>query len=385
MKAGWEVRPLGEVCEVLDSQRKPITKRDRLPGPYPYFGATGELDQVAEYIFDEPLVLLGEDGAKWGAGERSAFRISGKVWVNNHAHVIRPARSRLDDDWLVYYLNFSDLFEFITGLTVPKLNQGRMREIPVPLPPLEEQKRIVAVLDEAFEDLDRARANAEANLADARALFGALTAGAFNQDAAGWSEASLGELASFRNGLNFTRTSKGQSIKIVGVGDFQSNQRVPVDALSEVMINGALADEDRLHSGDILTVRSNGNKALIGRVMMLPETDEIISFSGFTIRIRLTSAAVLPEYLLQFLRTPHVRETLTSGGGGSNISNLNQGQLSRLRIRFPDIDQQREILDQIAAIAEAAEELMNKFQERSRDLSTLRQSLLQKAFSGALS
>lgn len=97
MKAGWEVWPPGEVCEVLDSPRNPITKRDRLPGPYPYFGATGELDQVAEYIFDEPLVLLGEDGAKWGAGERSAFRISGKVWVNNHARVIRLARSRLPD------------------------------------------------------------------------------------------------------------------------------------------------------------------------------------------------------------------------------------------------------------------------------------------------
>lgn len=121
------------------------------------------------FLFDEPLVLIGEDGAKWDAGDNSAFAVAGKVWVNNHAHVVRPDRSLLSDEWLIYFLNFSDLSEFITGMTVPKLNQAKMREIPIPIPPLEEQKRIVAVLDAAFEGLTRAKENAEANLQNARA------------------------------------------------------------------------------------------------------------------------------------------------------------------------------------------------------------------------
>ena len=104
---------LGEVVEILDSLRRPITKSDRKPGPYPYYGATGVLDHVEGYIFNEPLVLVGEDGAKWGAGENSAFPVEGKVWVNNHAHVLRPKRDRLTDRFLIEILNEADLMPYI--------------------------------------------------------------------------------------------------------------------------------------------------------------------------------------------------------------------------------------------------------------------------------
>lgn len=321
-------------------------------------------------------------------GNVAQLETDGQVMIGQRLITLRADASRLVPDFLKYALLSphcrTEIFSRATGATVQGIKASLLKNVPIPLPPLDEQKRIVAVLDEAFEGLGRARANAEANLADARELFGVLTAGAFERDASDLREASLGELAIFRNGLNFTRSSKGQSIKIVGVGDFQRNQRVPVDALSEAMIDGPLSDDDCLRTGDILAVRSNGNKALIGRVMMVPETNETISFSGFTIRIRLVSAAVLPNYLLQFMRTPFIRETLTSGGGGSNISNLNQGQLSRLRIKFPSIDQQRNILDQISTINKAAEILQLQLKKRSDDLTSLRQSLLQKAFSGEL-
>ncbi len=155
---------LGECCEILDSMRRPITKRDRRPGPFPYFGATGEVDKVAEYLFDEPLVLLGEDGAKWGRGEKSAFSVYGKCWVNNHAHVLRPLRDMVQDDWLVAYLCHADLSEFITGLTVPKLNQARMREIPIPVPTLEEQEALVARLGEVGEVVAHGRVGSDFRL-----------------------------------------------------------------------------------------------------------------------------------------------------------------------------------------------------------------------------
>jgi type I restriction enzyme S subunit len=155
---------LGQCCEILDSLRRPITKRDRRPGPVPYFGATGEVDRVAEYLFDEPLVLLGEDGAKWGRGERSAFSVDGKCWVNNHAHVLRPLRDVVLDDWLVAYLCHADLSEFITGLTVPKLNQARMREIPIPVPTLDEQEALVARLGEVGEVVERGRVGSDSRL-----------------------------------------------------------------------------------------------------------------------------------------------------------------------------------------------------------------------------
>ena len=122
---------LGNVVEILDSLRKPITKSDRISGDIPYYGGTGIVDYVNEYIFDERLVLLGEDGAKWSENEKTAFIAEGKYWVNNHAHVLRPKKEKLIDSYLVELLNVMDLNPYITGITVPKLNQKMMRSIQI--------------------------------------------------------------------------------------------------------------------------------------------------------------------------------------------------------------------------------------------------------------
>jgi restriction endonuclease S subunit len=138
---------LGEVCEILDNLRKPVEKSERKKGPFPYYGATGIIDYIHEYIFDEKLVLVGEDGAKWGTNEKTAFIAEGKYWVNNHAHVLRPNREKILDEVLVYFLNYMDLSQYITGLTVPKLNQEKLRSIQIPLPLLEVQQEIVAEIE----------------------------------------------------------------------------------------------------------------------------------------------------------------------------------------------------------------------------------------------
>ena len=332
MTNNWAATPLGDICDLLDRLRRPITKRNRISGPYPYYGATGVLDHVANYIFDEPLVLIGEDGAKWEAGEKSAFAIDGKSWVNNHAHVLRPHRSKLLDDWLIHFLNASDLMSFVSGMTVPKLNQGQLRDIPIPLPPLEEQQRIVAVLDKAFEGLDRARAHAEASLRDTVEMIGEAVSNCFSQAQEHSTVSTLGQLATFRNGLNYTRTSQGVKVKVVGVGDFKDNFEVPLLKINIARIDGELSEHDRLLPNDILMVRSNGNRRLIGRAMLFPETNDAVSFSGFTIRIRLRSDCIIPEYLCSYMRTKDARKKLTAGGGGANISNLNQRLLSSFPI-----------------------------------------------------
>jgi len=156
INSDYTIVELGEHIDVLDSRRKPITKKDRKPGPYPYYGATGIIDYVQDFIFDEEILLLGEDGAKWEAGEKSSFIVDGKSWVNNHAHVIKPKES-LNIVFLKEVLNYLDLSKYITGVTVPKLNQKNMLSIKIPLPPLEKQQEIVDEIEQYEKVIDGAR------------------------------------------------------------------------------------------------------------------------------------------------------------------------------------------------------------------------------------
>ena len=142
-----EWKTLGEVCENLDSQRRPITSSKRKKGIYPYYGASGIVDFVESYIYDGDYLLVSEDGANLLARNTPiAFSISGKNWVNNHAHVLKFDTYE-GRKFVEYYLNHIDLKPYISGAAQPKLNQNNLSSIPIPLPPLSEQRRIVDILD----------------------------------------------------------------------------------------------------------------------------------------------------------------------------------------------------------------------------------------------
>ena len=138
---------LGDVCEILDNQRVPITASERKSGPYPYYGANGLQDYVDGYIFDDDLVLLAEDGGNFGSKDKPiAYRVSGKCWVNNHAHVLKP-KDNIDVNYLCYSLMFYNVDGLVNGATRQKLTQKDMRKISIPLPLIEEQKAIAEQLD----------------------------------------------------------------------------------------------------------------------------------------------------------------------------------------------------------------------------------------------
>lgn len=140
----WEVKRIGDLCEILNNRRMPISSDNRERGIYPYYGSSGIVDYVKSFIFDEKLLLIGEDGAKWGAFEKTAFLAEGKYWVNNHAHVLRA--KVINETFLENYLVMIDLSPFVTGAAPPKLTLGKLKEIPVPFPSLPEQQTIADCL-----------------------------------------------------------------------------------------------------------------------------------------------------------------------------------------------------------------------------------------------
>jgi type I restriction enzyme M protein len=143
----WPIEKLGEICENLDSKREPVTKGDRAKGIYPYYGASGIVDYVEGYLFDEPLLLISEDGANLLARSTPiAFSVSGKIWVNNHAHVVCFA-DLATQKYVEVFINSIDVSGYVTGSAQPKLNQAALSSIKIPLPDLPTQRAIVAEIE----------------------------------------------------------------------------------------------------------------------------------------------------------------------------------------------------------------------------------------------
>ena len=144
----WEKKSLLSLCELLDSKRIPITSSDRTEGPIPYYGASGIVDHVADYIFDEKLLLVSEDGANLVARVYPiAFSIEGKTWVNNHAHVLKFENYAVQK-YVEFYMNQMDISHYVTGAAQPKLSQENMRRIEIMMPDLDQCEAIVALLEE---------------------------------------------------------------------------------------------------------------------------------------------------------------------------------------------------------------------------------------------
>ncbi|AUC81797.1 restriction endonuclease subunit S [Lacinutrix sp. Bg11-31] len=153
----WILSNIEDSIEILDNKRKPVSASERAKriGDIPYYGATGVAGKIDDYIFDEELILLGEDGAPFlDFSKNVAYLISGKSWVNNHAHVLKARKNVTSNIFLLHFLNQFDYTNYVGGTTRLKLNQGNLKSIPFPLPPLVEQQRIVAKLDELFGYLD---------------------------------------------------------------------------------------------------------------------------------------------------------------------------------------------------------------------------------------
>ncbi len=137
----WQVRRLDEVTECLDRLRRPVTESQRKPGEIPYYGANGQQGWIDTHLFDEPLVLVAEDGGHFENPSRGvAYRVDGKSWVNNHAHILRPKPDLLDIEYLHRALKHFDFTPYISGTTRAKLTQGQLNSIPLLVPPITAQR-----------------------------------------------------------------------------------------------------------------------------------------------------------------------------------------------------------------------------------------------------
>ena len=218
----WQVLKLKYITDCLDGRRIPVDAAQRVKGPYPYWGAGAIMDYVDKYIFDEELILLGEDGAPFFDNTRDvAHLVRGKIWVNNHIHVLKP-NSLVNNSFLTHYLNIVNYRSYINGSILNKLTQGNMNKIMVALPPLSEQAAIAAYLDDKCGAIDGIITETKAGIEEYKAwkasvIFEAVTKGLdpnaemkdsgvewIGQIPAGWSVCKVKHLCSMQAGKNLT-------------------------------------------------------------------------------------------------------------------------------------------------------------------------------------
>ena len=354
MKEGWVVKKLGEVCEILDSQRKPVTKKDRREGCYPYYGASGIQDYVDSYIFDGRYLLVGEDGAKWGANDKSAFIIEGKTWVNNHAHILK-INDGIIDSYVERYLVFKDLNEYITGAVVPKLTQQALRQIPIPIPPLSLQSRIVSELDGINSIIEKTREQLKELDALAQSIFYDMFGDPI-QNEKGWEVKKLKNITS-KIGSGATPKGGNQAYKDFGINLIRSlnvhNNQFLYKDLAHIDEEQANAlNNVIIEKGDVLL---NITGASVARCCIVPNDVLPARVNQHVAIIRLIEVSNI--FLAnQFTSVFYQQELLSiSKGNGATREALTKAQLENLNVILPPLSLQQAFAEKIEAIEKQKE------------------------------
>ncbi|MCG9706108.1 restriction endonuclease subunit S [Photobacterium damselae] len=267
------------------------------------------------------------------------------------------------------------------GAAQPNLSPKDLLNMQIPLPPIDEQKRIAAILDKA--DAIRQKRKQAIDLADE--FLCSVFLDMFGDPVAnpkGWEFSTLNNFGSFKNGMNFSKDEVGNQLYCVGVGDFKSFDRIcGTSRLSTINLNEIPDKGYLLKDNDLLFVRSNGNKALVGRCVTVHPGAEEVTFSGFCIRYRIELVERLDADFVNYcLRIPSMKHAMLKGGQGANIQNINQQILSNLQIPIPPIELQKKYATLVASFR-ALQEKLTSNQLAAQEAFN---SLSQKAFSGQL-
>jgi type I restriction enzyme, S subunit len=409
----WEEKTLNQISENLDSKRVPITKHIRCNGTIPYYGASGIVDYVEDYLFDEDLLLVSEDGANLLARKYPiAFSVSGKTWVNNHAHVLK-FKNPVTQKFVEIYLNSIKLDDFVSGMAQPKLNQTMLHKIPIPLPPFPEQQRIVAILDEAFAAIAKAKANAEQNLKNAKELFESYLQQTFSRNhrlnglkdstnlspkqskksvsseqsciirdsdkGEGWEEKTLGEVCNvigggtpskanskFYDGDIYWATVRDMKGEIIS----DTEHKITKDAVKNSSTN-------IIPKGNVIIATRVG----LGKVCLIENDTAINQDLRGVVPINLKKLSV--EFLYRWFKS--ISHKIVEEGTGATVQGVKLPFIKSLVIYVPSLKEQQAIVQKLDALSTETKKLEAIYQQKINDLEELKKSVLQKAFSGQLS
>jgi type I restriction enzyme S subunit len=404
VRKGWEVKRLAELCafENGDRGKNYPSKRFQISEGIPFINA-GHLDnnvlnfEGMNYISVERFKMLSNGKTQQGdiifclRGSLGKFASVGNLPAGAIASslvIVRPDKNLLPKYLMFYfesYLCKQMIEKFANGAAQPNLSAKNLGEFTIPLPPLSEQKQIVSILDEAFEGIAKAKANAEKNLANAREIFESYLQDLFVNKKSGWKEAKLNDLC---EKITKGSSPKWQGIKYVGEPGilFVTSENVGVNRM---ILNTKKYVEERfnllekkaiLKRGDVLT---NIVGASIGRTAIF-ECDDIANINQAVCILRCKTDLLYNRFLSYLLNSPFLKAHLHENEVNNARANLSLGFFSNLKLNIPTLKEQKTIVSRIDEFAESIEKLETVYLRKLNDLQDLKKSILQKAFSGDL-
>ena len=369
-------KKLEEVCEILDSRRVPITVKNRKTGIYPYYGANGLQDYVAEYIFDDELVLLAEDGGNFGSKERPiAYRVSGKCWVNNHAHVLK-AKPLVNADYLCYALMFYDTEGLVNGATRQKLTQTAMRQMMIPYRNMTEQLQIADEINQVIRLIDKRK--------EELSLLDQLVKSRFIEmfGSGRYPTVIASEVCDF--------ITKGTTPPTGEITEKYEIGMIPYLKVYNLSFTGELLFDNmpQYISADTHNKQLARSKVLPNDVLMNIVGPPLGKFSLVTdefsewninqaIAIFRAKDRVLPRYLMAALMQPNVLRPFLEQAVGIRQLNLSLEQCRNLEFPLPPIEEQRAFVE----LSEQTDKSKLAVEKSLKQLEILKKSLMQQYFS----
>lgn len=257
-----------------------------------------------------------------------------------------------------------------------------LQNYPILVPPSEQQTKIADYLDSKCSKIDEVIQTQQKIIEKLKEYKQAVITEAVDNPS--YTKWNLGYLSTCKNGLNYVASEAGEKYKFLNVGDFQDYFVLDKEEMFSDIITTTEIDEDYyLQSGDIVFVRSNGSKELVGRAIMVENINFPVTYSGFCIRLRnIRKDIVDSKYLLYFFRSFTFRNDLTKYSQGSNISNINQDLLSHIKIAIPALEKQKEIVEELNRRCKAIDESIEKKQQIIEKLTAYKKSLIYECVTG---
>ena len=329
---GVEYKPLGDIVNILDSQRKPISKEKRIPGKIPYYGANGIQGYVKDFIFDGIFLLIGEDGSVINKDGSPVLNwAEGKIWVNNHAHILTEKKDIASLRFIFFFLQTYDVTPVVRG-TPPKMTQQSLREIMIPVPPLPVQEEIVRILGK-FTALE---AELEAELEARRKQY------EFYRD----------QLLTFGDEVEWKPLGGEQGIAELGTGSHNT-----IDAIENGNYRFYVRSDNILHMNtydyDEEAIITSGDGVGVGKIIHYVNGKYALHQRAYRIRLK-SSDSLSTKFIFYYMKV-HFQKYILGSAVNSSVTSIRRHMLERFQIPVPPRPEQ----ERIVAILDKFDALVN--------------------------